>query len=107
MSYGCACCGRICREQNLNAKNDAAVNAAIPQPPQEKTAVRMVIRRKCHLNCARRNFFDLPSPLGLDMNDPMTHGIRTSAEKAGADAPSKRQIHKNAEAKDYQCYKPK
>jgi hypothetical protein len=34
------------------------------------------------------------------MNDPMTHGVWTSFEKAGADTPSKRQIHKNAEAKD-------
>jgi hypothetical protein len=41
------------------------------------------------------------------MNDPMTHRVRTSFEKAGADAPSKREIRKNAEAKDYKCYQSK
>jgi hypothetical protein len=66
-------------------------------------AVRMVIPRKCPLNCARRDFFDLPSPLGLDMNDPMTHCVRASTEEAGADTYSKHQIRKNAEAKDHQC----
>jgi hypothetical protein len=50
----------------------------------------MVIRWKCPSNCVRRNFFDLPSPLGLDMNDPMTYAVRASAEKAEADAQSKR-----------------
>jgi len=55
----------------------------------------------------RRDFFDLQHPLGLDLNDPMTHRVRTSAEKAGADATSKRQIHKNAEAKDHQGYQSK
>jgi len=70
-------------------------------------AVRMVIQRKRYLKFARRDFFDLQHPLGLDMNDPMTHRVRTSAEKAGADATSKRQIHKNAEAKDHQGYQLK
>jgi hypothetical protein len=66
-------------------------------------AVRMVIRWNYHLNFTRRNFFDLHPPLRPDMNDPMTHCVRASTEEAGADAPSKRQIHKNAEAKDHQC----
>ena len=61
----------------------------------------MVIRRKCRLNRARRNFFDLHPPLGLDMNDPMTHRVGASTGKNGADTPSKHQIRKNAEAKDY------
>jgi hypothetical protein len=66
-------------------------------------AVRMGTRRKRELKFARRTFFDLQPPLGLDMNDPMTHGLRTSTEEAGADAYSKHQIRKNAEAKDQQC----
>jgi hypothetical protein len=70
-------------------------------------AVRMVIRRKCHLNCALRNLFDLHPALGLDMNDPMTHRVGTSTEKAGTDAQSKLQIRKNAKAKDDQCYQSK
>jgi hypothetical protein len=67
----------------------------------------MIIRWKRYLKFAWRNFLDLQPPLGLDMNDPMTHRVRTSAEKAGADAQSEHQIRKKTEAKDCQCYQSK